>query len=260
MAGTRSPNFPFVPLEMALQRAHTVSDKEGRSEVAVETIVGHWGYAAKSSGGRQTVAALRHFGLLEGRGGRVRLTDLARSILFSEEGTEQWIRLVQEAALKPTIHEEIWAKYGGETVSDQNLRYYLVVDRGFAESGAADFIRELRATFAFARMGDYQADNLSSDSIDKPEDEGEMSTLTLDKLHEDKPPSGSRRVVQLPYSATDWAVLQAPFPVTGDEWDQMIAVLQAMKPGLVKRDVHSHDTGSATESATVTRGDPEPPL
>ena len=40
------------------------------------------------------------------------------------------------------------------------------------------------------------------------------------------------RVVQLPISATEWAALQAPFPLTEDEWNQMSDVLKAMKPAL----------------------------
>jgi hypothetical protein len=231
---TRSPNFPFIPLETAVQRAREVWDKENRHAAAPETIVGHWGYGPKSSGGRQTIAALRHFGLMEGRGDQIRLTEVAQAILFSEAGSPQWLRRIQEAALNPAIHKEIWTRYDGELPSDQNLRYYLVVDRGFAESGAADLIGELRATFAFARMGEYESDNLSSKEEDKQEDEDEIGTGTLTKDEEQLIPSGARRSVQLPYSGTDWAILQASFPLTSDEWDQMLAVLTAMKPALTE--------------------------
>ena len=40
--------------------------------------------------------------------------------------------------------------------------------------------------------------------------------------------------VQLPLSASAWATLEAPFPLDEAAWDQMISVLQAMKPGLTK--------------------------
>jgi hypothetical protein len=66
--------------------------------------------------------------LLEGRG-QVQLTELAQQILFSEEGSPEWLRRIREAARTPAIHKEIWAKYDGELPSDQNLRYYLVVVR-----------------------------------------------------------------------------------------------------------------------------------
>src|SRR4051794_10580533 len=104
MAKTRSPNFPYIPLEQALERIRTVWDREGRQSAAPETLAGHWGYSEKSSGGRQTVGALRHSGLLEGRGADLRVTELAQSIILGEPGSKQWLQDVQEAALSPAIH------------------------------------------------------------------------------------------------------------------------------------------------------------
>jgi hypothetical protein len=42
--------------------------------------------------------------------------------------------------------------------------------------------------------------------------------------------------VQVPYlpNPADWALLQARFPMTEEEWDSLIAVLQSIKVGLVK--------------------------
>ncbi len=42
------------------------------------------------------------------------------------------------------------------------------------------------------------------------------------------------RVIQVPLSATEWAALQAPFPLTPAKWEQMLTVLNAMKPALVR--------------------------
>ena len=233
MAKTRSPNFPFIPLEQAIERARVVWTEENRHAAAPETIVGHWKYGPKSSGGKQTIAALRHFGLLEGRG-QVRLTELAHTILFSEVGTPEWLKQIREAALNPAIHREVWTKYDGKLPSDQNLTYYLVVERGFAESGAADLIRELRTTLEFARLLDGEPGTLPPDEEDNEEDDLEADE-TLDQL-EPNEQQGEKRQVQLPYSATGWAVLQAQFPLSGNEWEQMLAVLTAMKPALTKPD------------------------
>lgn len=239
MAKTRSPNYPFIPLPAAIDRARQVWAKEGRHAAAPETIVGHWGYGGKSSGGRQTIAALRHFGLLEGRG-QLHLTELAQAILVAEDGSALWLERVQEAALRPSIHKELVAKYGYELPSEQNLRYHLVVERGFSEGGAAELIEEVRATFSFAKLAE-RTDSLSLDLADNDEDEEEIVSPTT--VESPRQPAGMKaqaresstglRAIQLPYSAAKWAVLQAPFPLSPHEWDQMVAVLQAMKPGLV---------------------------
>lgn len=43
------------------------------------------------------------------------------------------------------------------------------------------------------------------------------------------------RTVQVTYSPSEWALLQAAFPMSEDDWDAMIAVLNAMKRGLVAK-------------------------
>lgn len=41
------------------------------------------------------------------------------------------------------------------------------------------------------------------------------------------------KTVQLPLSIAEWATLQAAFPLSETAWNQMMAVLTAMKPALV---------------------------
>lgn len=40
--------------------------------------------------------------------------------------------------------------------------------------------------------------------------------------------------MQIPYSHGEWATLQAGFPLTEAQWEALIAMLQAMKPGPVR--------------------------
>lgn len=39
--------------------------------------------------------------------------------------------------------------------------------------------------------------------------------------------------LQLPLSPFKWATLQAPQRMTSEEWERMMAVLEAMKPAIV---------------------------
>ena len=57
------------------------------------------------------------------------------------------------------------------------------------------------------------------------------------------------RVIQLPISQTEWAALQAPFPLTADQWRQMLAVLEAMKPALVGEEANGRDPDSSPEGS-----------
>jgi hypothetical protein len=46
--------------------------------------------------------------------------------------------------------------------------------------------------------------------------------------------SGQVREVPIPIQGSAWPALRAAFPMTEEAWTQMIAVLNAMKPGLVE--------------------------
>lgn len=45
-----------------------------------------------------------------------------------------------------------------------------------------------------------------------------------------------QRSVQLPVPGTSWVTVQGDFPMTEEAWESMMALLGAMKPGLVAPD------------------------
>ena len=148
----RSPSFPFIGLREALDRARAFYEAEQRNAARPETAAAHWGYSAKSSGGKQTIAALRSFGLLEGDV-LVKLSGRALRILLDErEGSEERLRLVQQAALMPPVHARLWERYGAALPSSQTLRLSLILDEGFNENSVDDFLTEYRETLEYARL------------------------------------------------------------------------------------------------------------
>jgi hypothetical protein len=148
----RSPSFPFIGLRDALDRARTFYEAEQRNAARSETAAAHWGYSAKSSGGKQTIAALRSFGLLEGDS-LVKLSGRGlRLVLDEREASEERERLLQQAALMPPIHARLWERYGAELPSAQTLRLGLILDEGFNENSVDDFLTEYRETLEYARL------------------------------------------------------------------------------------------------------------
>lgn len=148
----RSPSFPFVGLREALDRARAFYEAEQRNAARPETAAAHWGYSPKSSGGKQTIAALRSFGLLEGDS-LVKLSGRALRILLDDrEDSEERSRLVQQAALMPPVHARLWERYGAEFPSPQTLRLSLILDEGFNENSVDDFLTEYRETLEYARL------------------------------------------------------------------------------------------------------------
>lgn len=148
----RSPSFPFIGLREALDRARAFYEAEQRNSARAEVAAGHWGYSAKSSGGKQTIAALRAFGLLEGDS-LVKLSGRGlRLVLDEREGSDERERLLQQAALMPPVHARLWERYGAELPSAQTLRLWLILDEGFNENSVDDFLSEYRETLEYGKL------------------------------------------------------------------------------------------------------------
>ena len=152
----RSPEYPGIDLEEALNKAKALYVAERRNAAPVASVLKHWGYAPRSGGGQRAIAALEKFGLIvaEGNGEnrKARITEEAFRILIDERpDSEERMRLIQEAALRPTAHAELWEKYKFDLPSEPTLMYELR-QRGFISTAAADFLREYRKTLKFAKL------------------------------------------------------------------------------------------------------------
>jgi hypothetical protein len=244
----RSPGYPGIDLPTAIARAQAIYANEARHPTNVDTILKHWGYQPRSGGGMVALAALKKFGLLsdEGSGAarRAKLTDLAvRLILDTRADSSERNAALKQAALMPAIHRELWEEFRGELPSPENLRFQLVFNRGFTESGASEFIAEFRRTLDFAGLaGADSASELGNDIwSEKASDAGgaphsHESVAGTPPLSTGALPlrTGDRvRAFALPVQRRREALLQVPADLDEADWKMMIAVLKAMKPGIV---------------------------
>lgn len=164
----RSPSYPFISLKTALDRARRLFETEQRSAVPQDVAASYWGYSPKSSGGKQTIAALRAFGLLEGNG-MVKLTERALRILMDQRNpSPEKDLLVREAALSPTLHDRLWKKYGAVLPSPTDLRLSLVLGEGFNENSVDEFIAEYTESLDFARLRSLEDPTRTADPIAPP--------------------------------------------------------------------------------------------
>lgn len=239
----RSPSYPGINLERAIDRATIIYEHERKHEVAVETVCKHWGFKPKTGPATVTLAALKAFGLVDAKHGAdtVKLSDrMLRIILDTREDETERRKTIQEAALNPPMHRDLWDKYRADLPSDPTLRYYLMRERGFTEIGAEQFIAQYRATVTFA--------NLGNGAIISSEPEEEIPEQIQEYIPELKPvmtsppstshgspsPMGGMREILIPIPGVAWPSLKATFPLSDEAWDEMLKVLQAMKPGLTK--------------------------
>ena len=129
---TRSPLYPAIALEAALHRAKSLHLAAEDRAVPIPIAAGAWHYRADSSLAAQTVAALRQYGLAEdaGRGPQrtVQVTAAAMQILTNKSDTQRR-KFLQEAALRPKIHGELWKLLNQGPISKPDVRDYLVNQR-----------------------------------------------------------------------------------------------------------------------------------
>jgi hypothetical protein len=227
----RSPNYPGVNLETALKRAQQLYQQERRNAAHMDAILHHWGYAPKSGGGRVAFAALKKFGLLieEGSGARRRgrLSDLGLRIIQDERpNSAERYRAIQQAALMPPIHRELWEEYQGSLPSDENLRFMLLNERAFTEAGANDFIEQFRATIAFAGLD--QPDSMPPQMEDKAPSGAHFAPGPL------APSTTEEPSIQIFLSPGRPARLFLPSGTTPAEWERLKVVFDAAVPGVLE--------------------------
>jgi hypothetical protein len=257
----RSPSFPSINLEKALERAQRLWDVAGKHPALLESAVKSWGYSPRSSGGLQSVGALKQYGLLtdsgSGTGRHVALTKEAQELLVygTDKSSPEWEERACKAALRPKIHRSLWDKYEGSLPADSIMLPFLRLELGFGDEAAAEMLKRFRETLSYAGVsegGDTVSEN-GQDSEnhegDEPQGsaEGEDEIVSPTAIQTPKSNPGAagqgepkvvqqQRTVQVTYSPTAWALVQAPFPLSEKDWDAMMRVLEGMKPGLVLPD------------------------
>jgi hypothetical protein len=172
-AKRRSPSFPVVPIDEAIERARRVYRQDRRAFTNFETLIGHLGYNTTKKGGRQgrMVSTLKQYGLIDERDGQYRVSETAWKILEMPEDSEERARLVREAALNPPMFRKILKHYEGELPSDATIRSHLLFQERFNSDSATTFIRVLRRTIELVNptTADYNAGEESEEADEQPQ-------------------------------------------------------------------------------------------
>ncbi len=244
----RSPAYPFIDLKSAVERAREFYDKERRNPANLLIAVKHWDYKPKSSGGIQTAAALKAFGLLKDSGAKdgraVQLTeDALRILLDNREGSTEREALIKKAALLPKIHATLWRRYGNDLPSNDTLTHELLFTYRFNENAVSDFIKEYKTTISYAKLN--TTDTLSEEEEDSDEVEGDeamemLGMVEAKPLHPGSPAGAQKRSIPptanvrplgnaIPVSKDCVMNVMAAGEVTQQGIEQLVAYLNLIK-------------------------------
>ncbi len=168
--GTR---FPFINLEKALGRAKELfdADHKGR-EMTITGAFSVWDYSEKSSGGFQTIAALKMYALVkDSNGGDSRKVGLTDSALwyFRDEREEEKKKLAREFALAPKLIAALWDDWQASPPADPIARSHLKAERGLNDQGARSLLAIYKENIAFAELKAGDKVNLIGSEPEEPE-------------------------------------------------------------------------------------------
>jgi len=145
MAKNRSPNYPAISLPEAIEKVRAIHDKDRRNKVPKEVIAKHLGYAGLNGASLTVISALSKYGLLEGKGDAMGVTDAGVALLFDAPGSQERMDALRRAAGAPALFAELDKAFPNGAPSDAALEAHLM-KRNFIRRAALDVIRAYRET------------------------------------------------------------------------------------------------------------------
>jgi hypothetical protein len=216
--------YPSVSLRDAVSRVTLIYEAEGTNDMTNEVAVKHMGYSSLSGTSMSTLAALKKYGLLEGRGDDIHVTQDAVVIVCDKEIDDQSERAdaLRRSLSSDALFQKLLDRFGSKTTK-LNVASYLKkkgLNPNSAESAAASFLDSVQ--FVYEEIGEY-----NSNSPAEPERE-EMQAQPSQL-----PPKGSVTAPIVISGVKAWPQIVIPEGFTEKNWDDMMTLLKIMKPGLV---------------------------
>lgn len=143
----RSPSYPSLSLREAVDRVGLLHKAIGVHATSREMLAKGLGYSSLSGSSATTISALNKYGLIDGRGDDVRVSDRAMAILHphSEEERRQALR---DAALEPDLFRELHDRFPGDAPNPDLLMNYLVRNK-FSSDAARTAVLSYKETIEF---------------------------------------------------------------------------------------------------------------
>lgn len=142
MAGSRSPNYPQLPLPEAIEKVRglwqKLGDRRARSPKELATALG---YSDLNGAAQGVISALRKYGLLEGKQGELAISQRAIDIVELPASSGRRKQALQQAVRGYPLFAELLTAHSSTEPSDEPLRHRLV-SRGF-RGEAADRLIEI---------------------------------------------------------------------------------------------------------------------
>lgn len=167
MAKTRSPNYPVVSLGEAIEAVRPVFKAENRNKMSRKVLAENMGYSSLNGRALGKIGAVRAYGLTEGSGDELRLSEDAIVLLTAPAGSAERGAALRRCALRPALFQEL-SQIFESLPSEGNLRFELI-KRRFTEEAAAKatnhYLDSMRLATGDGGSYNVQAQNEERDPV-----------------------------------------------------------------------------------------------
>ena len=155
----RSPGYPMISLEEALQKTNILWEKEKSNPIPKEVALKHLGYKTTLGYSARILSALKQFDLILEEKGDIKLTQNAIDLSIFNPSDDDYNNLLKKIALYPNSYSKIYNEYNGNIPSDDTLRIKLIRDYGFNVDKVQKFLSAFRATINFVHLTNDESGN-----------------------------------------------------------------------------------------------------
>lgn len=165
----RSPNYPAAGLKESVERTAAYMTKNNMAATLPESAVKGIGFSSGHGSAMSVLAALKKFGLMEEKNGRVGPTQRAAEIINLPKTDERRLRAIKDAALMPPLYRELIEQYRDTGIpQDDGLIGELTTYKGFSTNAAKEFLKAFRETLDFAGLSDVSVLGSESEAEGEP--------------------------------------------------------------------------------------------
>lgn len=151
MAKIRSPNYPMMDLGAALSATRKAYAKDNRNKMSKGALAKHLGHDSLSGPALGKLGALRAYGLIDGAGDELKITEDAVHALMAPEGSSERSAAMLKLATQPKLFQEIRKDFPTLPSAD-NLKFWLI-KRQFAPDAAEKAAKTYLATMRLVEGG-----------------------------------------------------------------------------------------------------------
>jgi hypothetical protein len=236
----RSPAYPYLDLQESVARLEMFYEAESLHHTPVNVAATDIGYKDGSNRGWRAIASMTSFGLLDEEGSKenrqVFLSELGKEIVhFGSKDSEDAMKAIREAALKPAIYTDLWAlwlKDGQSLPSEEAMKRYLIKEKAFNPQSVDDFIKGFKNTLNYAGLikdGKIASSNSSSGSRDQNSAPPRLRNKTGELMSNNNLQDNT-----IPLIGGSTAILTIPRPLSKKNYELIKNWLTLMEPSLTE--------------------------